>query len=50
MKKYLHDLAYGLLCMLIVLAVVFLAVQEISPSDKVPAHTGGYYSDEYVSF
>ena len=35
MKKYLHDLAWGLICILIVLAVVFLAVQEIRPSDDV---------------
>ena len=50
MKQYLHDLGYGLLCMLIVLACVFTCVHEIRPSDKIPAHTGGYYSDKYVSF
>ena len=35
MKQYLRDMAWGLICMLIVLAVVFLAVQEIRPSDDV---------------
>ena len=35
---------------IIVLACVFTCVHEIRPSDKVPAHTGGYYSDKYVSF
>ena len=35
MKQYLHDLKYGLLCMLIVLACVFTCVHEIRPSDDV---------------
>ena len=50
MKQYLQNLFWALICWSIMLGCVFLTVREISPSDKVPAHTGGYYSDKYVSF
>ena len=46
----MNNLKWGLVAAAIVILTLFIAVNEIKPSDKVPAHTGGYYSDKYVSF